>query len=158
MKFKIQNLNIKDLNIGGAPQRMANFSASYRAFKNFNIGGLFKYCDRMYSNTPLWRYTKEYGDNKAPIELPGFGVLDSFADYKFFVHSTKQAVYLRLNIDNVLDRLFISESNSSILPSDVANSNGTYQDNNFLYRGLPTTNNVLFGFGRTWNFTVRYEF
>ena len=155
---EIQNLNIKDLNIGGAPQRMANFGASYRAFKNFNIGGLFKYSDRMYSNTPLWRYSKEYGDYKAPIELPGFGVLDSFADYKFFVHSTKQAVFLRLNIDNVLDRLFISESNSSILPSDTANSNGTYQDNNFLYKGIPTTNNVLFGFGRTWNFTVRYEF
>ncbi|MDI9310659.1 MAG: TonB-dependent receptor plug domain-containing protein [Limnohabitans sp.] len=155
---EIQNLNIKDLNIGGAPQRIANFGASYRAFKNFNIGGLFKYSDRMYSNTPLWRYSKEYGDYKAPIELPGFGVLDSFADYKFFVHSTKQAVFLRLNIDNVLDRLFISESNSSILPSDTANSNGTYQDNNFLYKGIPTTNNVLFGFGRTWNFTVRYEF
>lgn len=159
--FETQVLNIKNMNVGGAPQRMASISGGYRLFSGFNFGGEFKYSDRIFSSAPLWQYSTRYGNRTAPVELPGFGVVNGFTSYKFNIHSAKQAVELRFNMDNLLNRLYMSESNSSVLPSDLINSNpanGTFQSNNYLYKGVPTTNTVLFGFGRTWNFTVKYEF
>ncbi len=168
----VSTLFIKDHKIGGAPQLMASLGFNYEIFNNFIFGSRVKYNDKMYASPSLERYDpnfETYRDNatffKNPIELPDFTVVDINASYRFKVN-VKDAIDLRLNIDNFFNRKYISESNSSYEvdsadPStfNINNANNpTFRDNGNVYRGLAGGNNAFFGLGRTWNFTVRYEF
>lgn len=157
-------LLIDEQKIGGAPQLMASVGAQFEFFKNFNLGSNVKYSDRMYSSPALERYDPVfYGDVfafKSPVRLPSFAVADAFASYRFRVNVTN-FVDLRLNVDNILNRKYISESNTSyqvdsVDPNDT--NGGTFNQTGNTYRGLAGSNNAFFGLGRTWNFTVRYEF
>ncbi|NHN25697.1 TonB-dependent receptor [Flavobacterium jejuense] len=168
----VSTLYIKDHKIGGAPQLMASMSASYEFFKNFNLGTNLKYSDKMYASPSLERYDPNfivYKENatffKNPILLPDFTVVDAFASYRFRINVVNY-IDLRLNVDNIFNRKYISESNSSYevdspdpTTFDVATLSGpSFRDNGNVYRGLAGGNNAFFGLGRTWNFTVRYEF
>lgn len=161
-------LYINDHKIGGAPQLMASIGANYEVFSNFKFGSSVKYSDRMYASPSLERYDPDYYEVlafKDPVRLPSFAVVDAFISYKFRLHAN-DGIDLRFNMDNVLNRKYISESNSSyqvdsIDPSTYDSSTQTgpsFKDNGNVYNGIATGNNALFGFGRTWNFTVRYEF
>ena len=88
--------------------------------------------------------------------LPDYNLFDLGASYKFDF-ANDDSLSLRLNFNNVLDTEYISEASTSIYVGDASPSTnpsttvGTYQ-------GIDTRNNVWFGFGRTWNFSVRYNF
>ena len=76
-------------------------------------------------------------------------------------------------MNNVLDELYIAESRTNnhtktqadfVFPAGNPNAGQpntaayqTYQ-NTQVYDGLDKSNQVFFGFGRTWNFTIRYNF
>lgn len=162
-------LLIEGQRIGGAPQFMASIGANYEVFKNFTLGSNLKYSDRMYSSPALERYDPVFYTDlfafKTPVRLPSFAVADAFASYRFRFNVT-HFIDLRLNIDNVLNKKYISESNTSYQANSVdpstfdpnASSNPTFNDNGNTYNGLAGRNNAFFGLGRTWNFTVRYEF
>ena len=70
------------------------------------------------------------------------------------------SVNFRLNVNNVLDRVYIAESSTNIFASDyVSGTSGpTYADSGKTYQGVATANKVFFGFGRTWNFGISYNF
>ncbi len=157
-------LLIEGQRIGGAPQFMASIGANYEVFKNFTLGSNLKYSDKMYSSPALERYDPVFYTDlfafKTPVRLPSFAVADAFASYRFRFNVT-HFIDLRLNIDNVLNKKYISESNTSyqVDSVDPNDANGdTFRDNGNTYNGLAGGNNAFFGLGRTWNFTVRYEF
>jgi hypothetical protein len=64
----------------------------------------------------------------------------------------------------VLDKIYIAESNLNIFASDIKTpASGstpavTYEQAGAVYKGIATANTVFFGFGRTWNFTLSYNF
>ena len=62
--------------------------------------------------------------------------------------SNSKSLDFRANVNNVLDRRYISE----LTTANQATSGAT------LYRGINVTNNGYFGWGRTWNASVRYNF
>jgi len=51
-------------------------------------------------------------------------------------------------MNNVLDETYIAESKSNNFVTPTSET----------YKGIDVSNNVYFGFGRTWNFSVRYNF
>jgi outer membrane receptor protein involved in Fe transport len=55
---------------------------------------------------------------------------------------------LRLNINNVLDEEYISES--------LTNIHAEAGDET--YKGVNVANRAYFGFGRTWNVSIRMKF
>ena len=59
-----------------------------------------------------------------------------------------ERVEFRLNINNVLDETYISESDTN----DFAEAGDD------TYDGIATSNRVYFGFGRTWNASLRFNF
>jgi outer membrane receptor protein involved in Fe transport len=71
-----------------------------------------------------------------------------------------KSLNFRLNINNVLDEVYIAESRSNIFATDfVSGTSGpTYNSAGRTYNGVADANQVFFGFGRTWNFTMRYNF
>ncbi len=102
-------------------------------------------------------------DNKGSLELPSYGLADFGFSYKMLVGANKnKSVNFRLNINNVFDEIYIAESRTNTFADDNIDSKnpskGTYASNNMLYDGIATTNQVFFGFGRTWNFSLRYDF
>jgi hypothetical protein len=153
------------IKVGGAPQLMTGIGAAYELFTNFTFGSNVKYSDLFYSTADLEKFDPVFYGADAYTEttkLPSFAVMDAFASYRLFLNKGRQGLDLRFNMDNILNRLYITESNSSIKTSDNVNNfilnSGTYEGNNRIYKGIADGNNAYFGFGRTWNFTVRYEF
>ena len=49
-------------------------------------------------------------------------------------------------------------STTFAITGQPAGSKGTYASNGMLYNGVANVNQVFFGFGRTWNFSLRYDF
>ncbi len=93
--------------------------------------------------------------------MPSYGLVDAGFSYKIFVDKKRgDSFNLRLNVNNVLDEVYIAESKSNIFASDfISGTSGpTYASAGKTYNGVATANNVYFGFGRTWNFSLRYNF
>ena len=82
------------------------------------------------------------------VELPSFGLLDLGAGAKFNLNKT-QSFKFRVNVNNVLDKTYIAESRTN----KVADANAA---NN--WNGINKSNEVYFGFGRTWNASVSFIF
>ena len=59
-----------------------------------------------------------------------------------------QDASLRMNMNNVLDATYIAESNSNIHATDGSTT----------WNGIDVRNYVWFGFGRTWNVSLKYDF
>ena len=88
-------------------------------------------------------------DNKGSLKLPAYNLVDAGLSYKMKVgKNNDNSVNLRFNMNNVLDEEYIAESgtNNFANPGDDT------------YKGIKTDNKVFFGFGRTWNFGIRYNF
>ncbi|WP_247653464.1 TonB-dependent receptor [Flavobacterium sp. CS20] len=86
-------------------------------------------------------------DNKGAVELPNYTVVDAGIDYRFSFD--KSDLFLRLNVNNIFDEEYISESLTNIHTD--SNTENTYQ-------GVDYRNSVNWGFGTTWNFSVSYNF
>ena len=71
------------------------------------------------------------------------------------------SVNFRVNINNLLDTVYIAEANSNTFAKTRENftTDAAFQTyENTLYKGLDPSNQVFFGFGRTWNFGITYNF
>lgn len=169
-------LYLDGLNVGDAPQTSMNIGATIKVVKGLKVDGNFRYNDRYYANISPENFTKE--DNKGSLRLPSFGLLDAGVSYRMEVGKQKQNAFtMRLNVNNVLDKVYIAESrtNNVLLTGEefaaLKDKNGnaigqnktykgdynSYLENGF-YKGIDKTNEVYFGVGRTWNFTMRFEF
>jgi outer membrane receptor protein involved in Fe transport len=93
------------------------------------------------------------------LQLPSYGLLDMGVSYKLLVgkHNDKSFNF-RLNVNNVLDKTYIAESRTNIFANDIASGGKTYEELGRTYQGVADGNQVFFGFGRTWNFSLRYNF
>ena len=98
--------------------------------------------------------------NKGTLQLPSFDLIDAGVSYKWDLANTTESVKFRLNVNNLLDTVYIAESNTNIFADDfVSGTTGpTYASAGRLYNGVATGNQVFFGFGRTWNFSLSYNF
>ncbi|MNN81059.1 TonB dependent receptor [compost metagenome] len=81
------------------------------------------------------------------MKLPSFNLLDAGLSYNVKV-SDKNSMSFRVNMNNVLNKFYISEATSSNLVTDVNNT----------WNGIDTSNFVLIGQGRTWNASVKFTF
>ncbi|WP_281336713.1 TonB-dependent receptor [Flavobacterium eburneipallidum] len=140
--------------VGDAAQTTWGLGAKYEFIKGFSIDADWRNYDKLYSNV---------GAVKNNLELPSYDLVDAGISYKLLVGKFKSnSVVFRVNINNVFDEVYLSELSSNIKVTDnISTSNaslGTYQSNNRVYKGIADGNQGYFGLGRTWNFSVRYNF
>jgi outer membrane receptor protein involved in Fe transport len=119
--------------IGGAAQFTAAFGLDYEIVKNLKINGIQKYYDRLYS--------------LGGVPLPSYSVVDAGLSYKMNIK--KNSLTFRLNVNNVFDKFYIEYSNDGQFVDDTTTD---------VWKGVDTRNQVSIGFGRTWNFGVKYAF
>ena len=142
-------LFLDKVKVGDAAQMTASLGASYEVFKRVTLDANYNYNDKLYAAISPAAFSS--ATNKGALELPSYGLMDAGFSYKIFVDKKRNDSFnFRLNVNNVLDEVYIAESKSNIFAADVPTVS--------TYKGIATTNNVYFGFGRTWNFSVRYNF
>ncbi len=145
------NLYTKDLKVGDAAQTTASVSAAYEIITGLRIRGTYNYADNLYAN-----FTPESRSDitKAGVQawkLPSYGLFDGMLSYTLKYHGNK--ITFRLNVDNVFDKIYLSESvdDTKYNPSDatdfVIGNNGSGK-----------SNRVYTGFGRTWTIGAKVNF
>ena len=140
--------------VGDAAQTSWGLGAKYEIVKRFSIDADWRNYDNLYSNV---------GAVKNNLELPSYDLVDTGISYKMLVGKNKKDnVTFRLNVNNLFDEIYLSELTSNIKTTDnISSTNaalGTYQSNGRVYNGIADGNQGYFGFGRTWNFGLRYNF
>jgi outer membrane cobalamin receptor len=151
--------------VGDAAQMTASLGASYEVLTRVTLDANYNFNDNLYAGIAPNNFSS--ATNKGSLELPSYGLMDAGFSYKMIVGANKdKSVNFRINVNNVLDETYIAESRTNVFADDnlpvatgqPVGSKGTYASNNMLYDGVANVNQVFFGFGRTWNFSLRYDF
>jgi hypothetical protein len=163
-----RTLYLDNVKVGNSAQLTAALGGVIDVTKNMSFDVNYNFNDRLYANLNPSRTSAavpsplEFQNNKGTLQLPSFDLIDAGVSYKWDLANSTESVKFRLNVNNVLDTVFIAESNSNIFADDnVSSTNpalGTYASTGRLYNGVATGNQVFFGFGRTWNFSLSYNF
>ncbi|MNK77964.1 Vitamin B12 transporter BtuB [compost metagenome] len=142
-------LFLDGVRVGDAAQTTAALGATYEILPRFTVDANYNYVDKLYAAISPGNFTKE--DNRGALQLPSYGTADAGLSYKLLVGRNKSnSVGFRLNVNNLFDYTYIAEAKTNIFAADVPTVT--------TYKGIATTNQVYFGFGRTWNFALRYDF
>lgn len=154
-------LYLDNVKVGDAAQTTASLGASYEVLTRVTVDANYNYNNNVYAAINPTNFAS--ATNKGSLQLPSYGLMDAGFSYKIFVDKKRgDSFNFRLNVNNVLDKVYIAESKTNIFTSDnISSTNpalGTYASTGKVYNGVATANQVFFGFGRTWNFSLRYNF
>ena len=152
-------LYLDKVKVGDAAQTTASLGLKYFVANNFSVDANYRVVDKLYASIDASKFSS--ADNKGSLELPSYGLADAGISYKLMLGNDKsKSLNFRLNINNVFDEVYIAESRTNIFATDfVSGTSGpTYASAGKTYNGVADKNQVFFGFGRTWNFTMRYNF
>ena len=152
-------LYLDKVKVGDAAQSTAAIGATYTVVKNVKIDGNYRFQDRLFASISPNTFASP--TNKGSLQLPSYGLVDAGFSYRLLVGKTKSnSVNFRANVNNLLNKIYIAESRTNIFTDDfVTGSTGpTYDSSGKTYNGVANANQVYFGFGRTWNFTINYNF
>ncbi|PIE48206.1 MAG: TonB-dependent receptor [Flavobacteriales bacterium] len=102
------------------------------------------YADKLYSGLATEDDWEGYDKS---LKLPAYSLVNTGLSYKFKIAKTV-GVNLRLNVNNLFNKEYIAESAT----------NYQVEEGDRTYKGISARNKVFFGFGRTWNASVRFNF
>lgn len=140
-------LFLKGVKVGDAAQTTAGLGLDYTFFKGFNAGLNWRYAGELYADFDPIGFRDE--DNQGAVKLPSYNLVDARLSYTWRMQSGTSLEIAGM-INNIFDELYISESETNIhlndRPDDVA------------WNGVNTRNRVFFGFGTTWNTSIRFRF
>jgi len=135
-------LYTKDAKVGDAAQLTAYTAVDYQVVKGVNVDLGYRFVDGLYADYSITDSDFTQPDNDGALKLPSYGLLD------LGVTGKVGKATLRVNVNNLLDATYIAESNSNIHATDGSTT----------WNGVDVRNYVWFGFGRTWNASLKYEF
>jgi iron complex outermembrane receptor protein len=131
----------KDSEVGDAAQTTFRIAANYKPIQGLKIFASYYYADGLFADYDV----NSLGEDDVIAQLPGYGLVDAGAFYDFTVSGLKLS--LGVNVNNVLNTTYVAELDTNIQDDPTtANVNEFYDNIGF------------FGFGRTWNTTLRVNF
>ena len=140
-------LYLKGAKVGDAAQVTANFMADYKLGDALNLDVAYRYVDGLYADYAVTDAIFTQPDNAGALKLPSYGLVDLGATYGLKLGDNRLSI--RVNINNALNTTYIAESNTNIHVDDTTVDT---------WNGIDTRNFVWFGFGRTWNASLKYSF
>ena len=136
-------LYLKDAKVGDAAQFVAYLGLDQKLGKRLNFDIDYRFVDGLYADYSITDSEFTTAGNKGALKLPSYGLVDMGATWYL-----GNKLSLRVNMNNVFDTLYIAESNSNIHTST----------DSVTWNGIDNRNSVWFGFGRTWNASLKYRF
>src|SRR6056300_1560666 len=128
--------------VGDAAQFTSYIEAVYR-MEGVSLDFGYRFVDGLYADYSITDSAFTQANNAGALKLPSYGIADLGATA--YLSSN---LSLRVNINNLFDTVYIAESNTNI----HADANST------TWNGVDVRNSVWFGFGQTWNASLKYRF
>ncbi|GGB84328.1 TonB-dependent receptor [Flavobacterium suaedae] len=122
--------------VGGGAQTTFGLGAVYRVAKGLSIDADWRNYDNLYSTAVV----------KDNVELPSYDLVDAGVTYT--MNFVKSSLTFRVNIYNVFDEVYLSQLSTA----------DAVEEGSVTYKGVNVSNRGYFGNGRTWNFSMRYNF
>ena len=135
-------LYLKDAKVGNAAQFTSFVSADYKLTKKINMDFGYRFVDGLYADYAITDAVFTQPDNAGALKLPSYGLADLGVTARFGKFT------FRGNINNLFDAVYIAESNTNIHAEAGSQT----------WNGIDVRNSVWFGFGRTWNASLKYNF
>ena len=139
-------LYVEGARVGDAAQTTAVLNADYKVGKKTSLDMNFRYVDGLYADWGVVDSDFKNEDNNGALKLPSYNLIDLGVTTRFDLFGNSAS--FRFNVNNLLNTVYIAESNTNIHAADGDPT----------WNGVHTANSVWFGFGRTWNATLRYNF
>ena len=136
-------LYLKDAKVGDAAQTTFLLGVDQRFGSNLRVDLDYRFVDGLYADYSITDSAFTQANNPGALQLPSYGLVDLGATFY-----ANNGWSLRANINNLLNEVYIAESNSNI-HADA---------NSVTWNGVDVRNSVWFGFGRTWNVSLKYKF
>ena len=136
-------LYLEGAKVGDAAQFVAYVGIDQRFGEKINVDLDYRFVDGLYADYSITDSAFTEANNPGALKLPSYGLVDLGATFRF-----SSGLSLRANINNLLNTVYIAESNSNIHASAGSDT----------WNGIDKQNSVWFGFGRTWNLSLRYQF
>lgn len=146
-----ETLYLEDVKVGDAAQTTLSVGATYEAITGLRIYGTYYHADDLYADYDLADEGTFTEAGSQAWKLPAYDLVDLGVSYNFPIGGLDATV--RVNVNNVFDEEYISESDTNIL-YDPANDS---EDMQFV-NGGSRANRVFYGFGRTWNAGLKVSF
>jgi outer membrane receptor protein involved in Fe transport len=139
-------LYTKGAKVGDAAQFTATLGADHKIGDKASVDVEYRFVDGLYADYSIADSDFTDPDNLGALKLPSYGLVDLGATYRFELFGNSTTV--RANVNNIFDTTYIAESNTNI------HADGTAET----WNGVDKRNFVWFGFGRTWNVSLKYSF
>ncbi|PQA94404.1 TonB-dependent receptor [Chryseobacterium shigense] len=160
--------------VGEAAQMTAALGFTIRPVTNLSFDTTWRSTSNLYASLDAYNFSVKSTAERGTLKLPNYNLFDLGISYRINLNNKQQYFTIRGNVYNLFDTTYIAESNTSTQIkqlSDFATSTtggvtttaqqkyDAYMNNpkNF-YKGLDTSNQVFFGFGRTWAATLSFNF
>ncbi|VFB04580.1 Enterobactin outer-membrane receptor [Chryseobacterium taihuense] len=169
------SLALDNVKVGDAAQMTASLGATFKPVTGLRINATWRWVDQLYARFDVNAFdssqqTATYTPpslEKGALRLPSYNLLDVGASYKFDI-GVKQSLTIGANIYNLLDTTYISEAttnnhtglterNFTGNPTQQATSLANYNAQG-TWKGVHQSNQVYFGFGRTWAANITFHF
>ncbi len=139
-------LALDGVKVGDAPQFTASIGADYEIIEGLGVDANYRYVDNLYADFDATDALGE--ENFEALKLPSFGLVDAGASFRLPIGQNNNNLNFRVNVNNVFDTMYISEADTNLLAGAGDET----------YNGVNVNNRVYFGFGRTWNAGVTFNF
>lgn len=153
--LSVKSVDVDGGKVGDAAQITAGVGAKFKIVERLSLDADYRFYDKLYSNA---------GAVKENLLLPKYDLVDAGISYRMLVGKDKDdSVDFRLNVNNVFYKVYLSELRSNIKTTDRINPKSetdfsTYESAGRVYNGIADGNQGYFGLGRTWSFTISYNF
>ena len=133
--------------VGDAAQTTARIGFTYRASDKLKFDISQFYATNLYPSISASSFKTQAANAQGSLELPGHTLMDAGVSYNFNVTEKVNARF-RLNVNNVMDTRYISDGFTNIHATGSSTT----------YKGIDVNNRVYFGYGRTWNASMKFSF
>ncbi|MCG8308195.1 MAG: TonB-dependent receptor [Cytophagales bacterium] len=138
--------------VGDAAQTTFSLGADYEILTGLGVDANYYYANNLYADFNIVEDDFFFEEGSQAWKLPSYGLVDIGAFYTFKV--SKVDFTLRLNVNNVLDDEYISESDTNKLYDPESGSDRLIPDS----ENGSVSNRIFYGFGRTWNLGLKVRF
>ena len=138
-------LYLDGVKVGDAAQTSLGIRASYKINKGLSVDTDYRNYSSLYADIDPEAFVSP--DHKGSLELPSYGILDAGVSYRWYMRNNS-VLKFRVNVNNVLDKQYISDSDTNI---HAESGDATFD-------GIHMDNKVYFGNGMTWNASVSLSF
>ncbi len=133
------------LRVGDAAQTQFGAGFVYQVIKGISVDADYRYNDRLYGSRTTAVTNDTASSGSGNLRLPSYNLMDAGITWNYKL-TERNKLSLRFNVNNVFNTIYIQEASTNY----QADYKGAQT-----YKGVNVNNQVFFGYGRTWNATVR---